>query len=54
MFDFRRCLYSPSIPVYCIFCPLKDGAFIQTEDNKWAHILCAFWIPEVYFENTVR
>jgi hypothetical protein len=31
-------------------CPLKGGAMKQTDDGKhWVHILCALWIPELYF-----
>ncbi|KAJ4358490.1 uncharacterized protein N0V89_003074 [Didymosphaeria variabile] len=36
----------------CIFCPNIDGAFKQTTAMKWAHLLCAMWIPEVSLANT--
>lgn len=36
----------------CIFCPNTDGAFKQTNSSKWAHLLCAMWIPEVSLGNT--
>ncbi|KAF2141640.1 uncharacterized protein K452DRAFT_318612 [Aplosporella prunicola CBS 121167] len=37
----------------CIFCPNVDGAFKQTTDSqKWSHLLCAIWIPEVTLGNT--
>ena len=35
----------------CIFCPSTDGAFKQTSSSKWAHLLCAMWIPEVSLGN---
>src|ERR1700728_3270375 len=35
----------------CIFCPNTDGAFKQTNASKWAHLLCAMWIPEVSLGN---
>lgn len=35
----------------CIFCPNTDGAFKQTNSSKWAHLLCAMWIPEISLGN---
>ena len=49
----RKCMVAPEKPVSCIFCPHKDGAFKQTTTNKWAHLLCVLWIPEVYVSNPV-
>lgn len=36
-----------------MFCPNTDGAFKQTNASKWAHLLCAIWIPEVSLGNVV-
>lgn len=49
----RRCLQSPSRAVDCVLCPNKTGAFKQTDNGKWGHVVCALWIPEVCFANTV-
>ncbi|KAI8938083.1 hypothetical protein NX059_005754 [Plenodomus lindquistii] len=52
----RRCqLVGRGTPISeqppCIFCPNLDGAFKQTTTMKWAHLLCAMWIPEVSLGN---
>ncbi|KAK7417486.1 hypothetical protein QQZ08_011603 [Neonectria magnoliae] len=47
----RKCqLCGRGVPT-CIFCPNTDGAFKQTNSSKWAHLLCAMWVPEVSLGN---
>lgn len=49
----RKCTVSPEVPVACLLCPNEGGAFKQTPAGKWAHLLCAIWIPEVTIQNQV-
>jgi NuA3 HAT complex component NTO1 len=49
----RKCTVSPENPVSCVMCPSEGGAFKQTTTGKWAHLLCAIWIPEAGVGNTV-
>ena len=35
------------------YSPNLLGAFKQTVDNKWCHVVCALWIPEISFQNPV-
>ena len=43
----------PDKEVHCIFCHKTSGAFKQTADNRWGHVVCALFIFELSFSNTV-
>lgn len=42
-----QCTISRKRKASCIFCPNKSGALKMTDTRRWAHVLCALWIPEV-------
>ncbi|XP_045470113.1 protein AF-10 isoform X8 [Harmonia axyridis] len=37
--------------VKCELCPSRYGALKRTDNAKWAHVVCALYIPEVRFGN---
>ena len=47
----RKCQLVGNARPSCVFCPNEGGAFKQTNNSKWAHLLCATWIPEVTIGN---
>lgn len=49
----RKCHVSPKQKVPCVFCPNDGGAYKQTVTNRWAHLLCTIWIPEITVANPV-
>nr|CAI5866191.1 unnamed protein product [Callosobruchus analis] len=40
-----------SVKVKCELCPSKYGALKRTDNQGWAHVVCALYIPEVRFGN---
>ncbi|QPG73940.1 hypothetical protein FOA43_001255 [Brettanomyces nanus] len=49
----RRCLISRNQNQRCLFCPSTTGAFKQTDNGYWAHVICALWINELYLANPI-
>lgn len=49
----RRCMLVRGGLCECTFCPSRLGAFKQLDNGLWAHVVCALWIPEVYFANPI-
>lgn len=34
-----------------LYSAAQTGAFKQTEEGQWVHVVCALWIPECRFAN---
>uniref|UniRef100_A0A094ZYU3 PHD finger protein 14 n=1 Tax=Schistosoma haematobium TaxID=6185 RepID=A0A094ZYU3_SCHHA len=44
------CLAGITSPV-CELCPVLDGVFKKTDNNRWVHLLCALYTPGVAFND---
>ncbi|BFZ64401.1 hypothetical protein YB2330_005544 [Saitoella coloradoensis] len=49
----RKCQITANANVNCLFCPVHGGAYKQTKENEWGHLLCALFIPELSLGNQV-
>ncbi|XP_057515930.1 uncharacterized protein LOC130797354 [Amaranthus tricolor] len=47
-----QCANSNPLAYKCCLCPVTGGAMKPTRDGKWAHIVCALLVPEVFFEDS--
>ncbi|XP_044752484.1 protein AF-10 isoform X2 [Coccinella septempunctata] len=47
----RKCESQEKTSKKCELCPSRYGALKRTNNEKWAHVVCALYIPEVRFGN---
>lgn len=43
-----------SITAECCLCNLRGGALKKTQNDKWAHVMCAIALPEVRFSDEAK
>ncbi|KAG0437160.1 Peregrin [Dictyocoela muelleri] len=49
----KKCLFCDEIEPQCKFCTERGGAYKQTTDQKWAHVLCCLYNENLTFGNAV-
>ena len=45
---------APKVRPPCCLCPVTGGAMKKTTDRRWAHLMCAMWIPETCLVDVKR
>ncbi|XP_030583877.1 lysine-specific demethylase 4C isoform X4 [Archocentrus centrarchus] len=48
-----RCM-EESFTAECCLCNLRGGALKKTQNDKWAHVMCAVALPEAKFSNEAK
>lgn len=49
--DDREPVFRHELKPPCVFCPCIGGAYKPTCDGRWAHSMCAVWVPGARFVN---
>jgi hypothetical protein len=45
---------APKVRPPCCLCPVTGGAMKKTTEGRWAHLMCAMWIPETCLVDVKR
>ncbi|CAA0808728.1 RING/FYVE/PHD zinc finger superfamily protein [Striga hermonthica] len=51
--ELKKSAKGPKAELSCCLCPADGGAMKPTTDGRWAHLVCAIYVPEVFFEDPV-
>ena len=49
----RKCVYVGKEDPECEFCTRHGGAYKQTDNNRWGHVLCVLYIEKLSFLNHI-